>query len=275
MTKGRVFVFAILVHVILFASCKKDSLEPTIEAATDYALADGIINDIFNIVDDAAKNEPQVLRNETGLSVAFGCYNASLEVTPPDTFPKKLVIDFGPVNCLGIDGRKRRGIINASFNGRYSLASSKVTITFNSYFVNDNRISGTMSIINTGLNSGGNTVYRNEIQDLIIQPSTSEVIRCSGSVTREWVSGSGSATTVDDIHLLTGNIKGSARNGNTFSGSVISAVVSDYSCRSFVTGTTDLVIGNNVQSLLDYGAGVCDDKGTLKIEKRQYLILLF
>jgi hypothetical protein len=132
-----------------------------------------------------------------------------------------------------------------------------------------------MSIINTGINSSGNTVYRHEIQDLIIQPSTSEVIRCSGSITREWVSGSGSASTVDDIHLLTGNIKGSSRNGNAFSGSVIKAVVSDYSCRSLITGQTDLLLGNSVQSTLDYGNGTCDDKGILQIEKRKYLILLF
>ena len=141
---------------MMFTSCKKkDTADSDTSAASDNALAEGTYNDVHNISDEAAGGSlasySSTYTNTSGerADMLSACATITNDTT---VTPHMLTINFGTSDCLCADGRYRRGQINCAYSGHYWDSLATHTITFTSYFVNDNQIMGTKTVTNNGRN---------------------------------------------------------------------------------------------------------------------------
>ena len=143
-----------LVGMIFFlGSCSKDNpTDTSFTAVQDDAYAENTFDNITSIADEAYSLSSTNFKSTEGRIFLSSCATVTLDTT---VFPRVLTIDFGDTNCLGKDGRYRRGKILVSFTGRYYRPGTIITTTFDNFYVNDNQIEGTKVVTNNGRNDQG------------------------------------------------------------------------------------------------------------------------
>ena len=118
----KVIIVALTLPLV-FVSCKKDK-EKDPEPQPDYStnstadnwVAETMFEDVRKVVVEVVDDEGKSASQKSNFT--FGnCATISISPAWNDTltWPKTLTIDFGTTNCMGNDGRNRRGII-----GRWS-----------------------------------------------------------------------------------------------------------------------------------------------------------
>jgi flagellar hook assembly protein FlgD len=182
-----------------FTACKKDSKDNDSDttSAQDNSLAEGQYNDVNTMVEASVNVGTSFTfrqaTNETGARVEDalgGCVKVTLDTANTTC---TLTIDFGTLNCDCPDGRKRRGKILATWNGKYRDKNTVVNVTFDNYFVNDNQIKGTHKTTNLGYNTAQHLVYKIEVDGSIVKAGNGGTIYWKSTREREWVAGSNTA----------------------------------------------------------------------------------
>ena len=112
----KIFALLSLPSIFFLASCQKDETEPDPEIETtfklteDQAVSESINDDATVIFFDASVNSGFYrLNGQVETSGILSC--AIVTVTPQNTFPKTITIDFGN-GCTSADGITRKGKIN-------------------------------------------------------------------------------------------------------------------------------------------------------------------
>ena len=187
--------------------------------------------------------------------------------------PHTITVDFGASNCLCSDGRYRRGQINISYSGHYRDAGSTHTITFTNYYVNDNKIMGTKTVLNNGRNTAGNLTYSITVNGSI-EKSSGGTITWNSNRTREWIVGESTPAWNDDVYLITGSASGTSAGGTSFTLNITSALRKEIGCRHFVSGSFALTPSGKAVRYVDYGTGACDNTATVTINGNTYNITL-
>ncbi len=262
---------------ILFSSCKKkqdDVTDTDTNAAGDHALAEGTYNDVQNIADEAASGSVTSYMgsynsNEKGMLSTCAVVNNDTTVNP-----HLLTINFGATNCLCVDGRYRRGQINVSYVGHYRDSASTHTITFTNYFVNDNEVQGSKTVVNNGHNSAWHLTFSITVNGTIIKANNGGTVTWTSSRTREWIQGESTPTLNDDVYLVTGSASGTNAHGNAFTASITSALRRELSCHQFVSGIVELTPSGKPTRTIDFGNGACDNQATVTINGNVYTITL-
>jgi hypothetical protein len=262
----------------LFNSCRKrdrdDADNRDTSASTDNALAEGSYNDVSNISDQAAAGNlsSYFISNSSEMksSLLSSCATITRDTV---SVPHILTINFGTTNCLCNDGRYRRGIINVSYTGAYRDSASTHTITFNDYYVNDNKIMGTKTVVNNGHNAAGHLIYSITVNGQILK-ATGGTITWTSNRTREWIIGENTLTWGDDVYLITGSGSGTSANGNSFTVTITSPLRREIGCRHFVSGTFTLSPSGKPDRYFDFGNGTCDNQATVTINGHLYNITL-
>lgn len=140
--------------LIITTSCRKDKDSDTdTGSASDNATAENLYSDVHNVLDQAMLSKSMKGTDSIAFPYLGSCAQISVDTV---SNPHVLTIDFGSTNCLCGDGRYRRGIVMASFTGRYRDSGTVINTTFNDYYVNDNKIMGNKTITNLGRNSNNN-----------------------------------------------------------------------------------------------------------------------
>ena len=174
----------------------------------------------------------------------------------------EMVIDFGEENCLGPDGRERRGkIIITRYGNFYWDGTVEITNTFEDYYVNDNQVIGTKTI-DGYINDDGNRVQEMNDNGSIILADGSGTITWTATRTRVVVEGSDTRIKLDDVVHVTGNASGSDAEGNTYSSEIIEPLVRihDIGCfRHPVSGIVQILRSPDTEITIDYGDGTCDN----------------
>ena len=262
---------------ILFTSCKKDKddRDNDTSAAADNALAEGTYNDVNNISDQAASGTLTsylATSDYDNKSIRSACANVTNDTT---VTPHLLTIDFGATNCLCNDGRNRRGKINVSYSGQYKDSASTHTITFTSYYVNDNQVLGTKTVTNNGHNAAGNLSYAVVVNGQIIKASGGGTITWTSIRTREWIIGELTPVWSDDVYLISGSANGTSASGNTFTMSITSPLRKEIGCRHIVSGSLMLTPSGKPTRYINFGSGTCDNLATVTINGNIYNITLY
>jgi hypothetical protein len=136
---------------VMLTGCKKttDNNPTDTTAAQDDATGADAIQDSKNISDGAAKGQA-VDRFMAGSCETYRKFDTTIN-SQLDT---AIDISFGNVDCVCLDGRKRRGHILVFWNGKtYFDPASVIEMTFKNYYLDDNGIAGTRTLTNTGANS--------------------------------------------------------------------------------------------------------------------------
>jgi len=261
-----IVVSIMLVGIFFIAGCQKVKDTKDILSAEEVSTASNFFDDVFNQANEAAKtiSEPGGLKSTTLSQLDGGC--STITITPLDaTFPKTITIDFGTTNCTGIDGRNRRGIINATLSNWYRTPGAVLTITTANYYLNDYKIEGTKTVTNAGYNDSQNLTFTVEILNGVVTNPDGNSFTWNTTRTREWVSGQETILNIlDDVFLISGDAHGVTSKEKEYSLNIITPLEVAIDCPWIKSGTLDITVGTGSLSV-DYGDGTCDPNATATV----------
>ncbi len=274
--KPAKILFLATLSIITLYSCKKESstitdpdsvIEQTFELTTDQATADMMTEDDNDLLSEAAE-ENQLLGNlvpETLVSNnLLQC--ATITVTPHTGFPKTIMIDFGPTNCVDSHGVSRRGIVRVVVSDTLRRAGSTSVMTFENYFVNDFKREGTHTWTNTS--QPGTRSWQRKVENgritapggrFWLHTSIRNVTQTAGVATPRNLR--------DDVFSITGNSSVTNPGNITRTATILEALQKKYECPFIDKGTVKFQ-GPNHFAILDYGDGRCDRFATISIDGR-------
>ena len=282
--KSRILAFSCIsvLSLAVLISCGKkehkvdDTLTQT-EAASNNAFAEAQYNDVTTLVDQSARNGAALFGaagtgSGSGLSSLLSCGTLTHDTT---TVPRSITIDFGANNCLCLDNRNRRGKIIATYTGRYTDAGTIISISFDNYYVNDNKIAGTKQIINQGTNGQVILVYKIIVDGQIVKANNMGTVSWASTRYREWTAGYNTPLNIlDDVYSITGDASGTTRLGRPYTITITQALVRKMNCQWFESGVMTLSMNALPDISLDYGSSGCDANATINILGQAYPVIL-
>jgi hypothetical protein len=261
--------------MLFVASCKKDrdDLNDT-TVASDNEQSETFSNDVMNIADNAAKSGNAGMRTSTPEEVYEAMSQCATITHDTVSNPRMLTIDFGNVNCLCADGRNRRGKIIVSYTGRYFETGSVKTMNFDNFYRNDNKLEGTRTITNNGLDAQGRMNWTINAQNMKITKSNGKIHSWNSVRTRTILAGNDTKTWTDDVYEITGSATGINANGINYTANITKALHRALSCRWIDSGTIEITPEGKATRTVDFGNGNCDDQATVSVRKRTRNITL-
>jgi len=272
------YLIAVLGLFLLFTiSCEKnDEKAPVVSTVEDDALADLIYDDIFTEIDEALDIMESSLYDGKKSVETVVCKVITVEYdNDTTTWPRTITIDYGE-GCTAPNGVVRKGKIITNVNkGRFWLSGYTRTVTFDNYYVDDLKIEGTKTFINTGKNDNGNIVFHVTLEDgKVINPDGKEITR-EFEHQKEWVAGAETPRVrIDDEFMVTGSATGVDRKGRVFTRTIINPLHRKNTCRWRVAGSIEIQTEGMPTAILDYGDGECDRKATVTVGEETWEILL-
>ncbi len=273
------YLFFGSIAIFLATSCRKQEQEQDTDtnSVSENFLATNITNDLANISDEAKKtNSVSSFKTEQTQALLSSCATLQFDtanITSPNTF----TVNFGATNCLGNDGRYRRGSLVVNYNGKYRDSATVITITPLNYFVNDNGVSGTKTIKNLGKNALGNLVYQFNDNVTVTKANNGGTFTWVSNRQREWIAGQTTINWLDDKYSITGSASGTNSNGRSYTSTITKPLIRDMgiACRKhFVSGIIAHTPSNKPTRTIDFGNGACDGKATVTINNKTYTITL-
>jgi hypothetical protein len=252
----------ILSVVIIFGSCKKQTTEDSDwTSMQDQNTADLNSDLIMKEVESAATN------------VGLGKSIFPIIIFDTTVSPKTLVINYGTSNFLCDDGQYRRGKILVSWTGKYREPGSVKTIGFDSFYQNDNKIEGSKTVTNMGLNAS-NQLSFSVVSSIKITNTTGETANWSSTRTRTWIQGDSTKVVSDDIYSITGSTTGVNRKGKNYTSMITNPLRVEIACPwRIVSGTIELSRGGASPKTIDFGNGNCDATFTVSSNGRTYTVI--
>ncbi|HXA00918.1 MAG TPA: hypothetical protein VNW99_02960 [Cytophagaceae bacterium] len=267
--------------LISLSSCKKEhDKDNDLNTEKDQAISESSFNDA-----QATIERVMVSNSISGNSLArigagidqdgnfFPC-----RVVAIDTIVKKIIIDYGS-GCTSTDGRNRtkKGQIIVVYTERFRMPGSVLTITFNNYFYNGNKVEGKKVVTNLGgANSSGD--YTNMHWSVVVSDSIGNgyatIIHPDGSMgkwktsrDRKLIQGGTTDDDDDDVYQITGTSNGINRKGIDYTVAVIDALIHNVGCwengfRFFSGGRAQVNSSAKPATIISFGDGTScgDDK---------------
>lgn len=282
MRKIMFLIVIILNGIILINACKKektvDQTDYDIQTSLDNSLAEGIFNDVSNIAGQAIENDSLTSYRLENPQNTLLSTCATITNTLNDSGGGDIIINFGSSNCLCLDERFRRGIININFTGAYSDSGTVITINFESYFVGKDstqmfEVAGSKSVINNGYNIAGNLNFSISVNGQLINANGISM-DWSSVRNRELIFGGNTPLNwIDDEYVITGSASGTNFEGNSFTVNITNGLHIRF-CPFITQGTFELIATGKLTRIFDYGNGVCDNNAKVTIGGRTFQIIL-
>jgi hypothetical protein len=275
MKKNIIFkgLFVSMIGLAAMQSCKKDSasVADDITETMDNSAMEGAHNDVDNLADEAQTNSSVSnyrLNSENSLL-------SSCATVTNDTVAKLITIDFGSTNCLCKDGRYRRGKILVQYSGRWRTVGASQNISFDNYYVNDNRLLGTKSRTFKGPDGNGNYYWDVIVNGLMIPSGTTDTVRWNSTRTVTWIQGYNTPLVRgDDVFTIDGSALFTGRDGLNRTINITKSLRKEVGCRWIVSGTMTITRSDKPTRTLDYGNGSCDAEATVTVNGNSRQITL-
>ncbi len=268
----------ILFFILTFQACTtKDPIIPDqdFSPSKDYGLASNLFGGVKDAADDAESGGGNI-GGRLGTGFLGGC--ATIVLDTPATNDYRIIIDFGPTNCVGKDGRARRGKLFVNYNGLYRDSGTVISHTFENFFVNDHQLIGLKKVENMGPDQNGDPYFVITVIGKVIKPSGSDSISFISNRIRTWYDGDSTITTfpwwLDDKYRITGNGSGISTTGLPFTFIISKALIIEMPCPWIIEGTFELIPQGGSPRIVDYGDGTCDRKATLTFLGKTYQITI-
>lgn len=274
-------IFLAVIALLIIHSCKKDT--PKIEGDNDTsssienAMADAAFNDVANIADEAYTGSLSSYKNSIPSFYLSTCASVTFDTVAN---PKSFTIDFGSSNCLCNDVNYRRGKIIVTYQGLYRDSGSVHTITFDNYYVNNNKIDGTKTVVNKGRNSHGNLEFAITVTGSITWDAAYFGSVCSSTYnstrTREWSEGESTLIWTDDVYLISGTQNGVTHTGASYSAYTVSPLKKEIGYRHLTDGTLAFTPQGKYTRYINYGYpnGAQDNLAQVTINGNNFIIQL-
>lgn len=254
----------------MMTSCKKDTDETDTSLGSEIGMMESVSNDADCMSGQVLQGSGTVNQRQSAPGTGFGL--STCATVNHDTAANRIVIDFG-AGCSGIDGRTRAGRIQIDYTGSYFTPGSSHTVTFDSFYVDQNHIEGTRTVTNRGMNAAGYMYWEVASNNMKFTRPSGYWRSWNGSRLRELIAGGGDLLWDNDTYRVNGTAAGTNSNGDSFSVS-FTDLVRSFSCTWITTGRISIYPGNGLTRTLDFGGGNCDDQATFTIGNRTYPITL-
>lgn len=176
-------------------------------------------------------------------------------------------IDFGTEGCALENGNVLKGKITLTFSGNFNTAEQTITYTFDGFYHNGKKIEGsktiTRSLKSTELLVAIHPVFTCTV-DMTVTFEDGSVYTRTGNRIKEIVEGYDTKGTWDDnVFLVTGTGTTTLPNGDKCSSTIKTPLRIVMACKqSFPVSGTILKIKNNIETVVDFGTGTCDNIAT-------------
>ncbi len=280
------FFLLFAIASIALASCKKNNDDNSndnqtvtsdeIVAVTDNAISSNMFDDVFKQASNGGHKMDDSLSGKSIKSLlAGGC--ATVTITPFNltSWPKTVTVDFGTTNCLGTDGRYRRGKVIMTVTTWFRDSDCVVTVNPQDYYVNDYKIEGTKVITNQGRNSQQHLTYSVVVTNgKVTDPNSTTYRTWNSTRVHEWISGESTVFNPwDDEYLVTGTADGVTRTQKNYTITITSALDVCTCCRWIQNGKLTLTVDTHPSIYVDYGPTLnCDDEATVTISGTDYIV---
>jgi hypothetical protein len=247
------------------SSCRRDRKEVLSNSITvDNSTAENLYSDLFKVVDNISSTEEGIRENE------IGCIDTIIVDTLSN--PRTVLIDFGTDDCVGEDGRIRKGQIFVTYSGRYREEGSVISINPISYTVNGYQLAGNKTISNLGEDINGHIHYSIVVDGSITAPGNAWTAQWNSNRIRTWVEGESTLTIWDDAYLISGTASGINRNDIPYTINIVNPLRAEIGCRWIVSGTMTLTPDGYDTRTIDFGNGECNNGITVTVngETNQY-----
>jgi len=267
MKKLRIAVLALVTLTFALTSCQKDENTPGKEASDvdkNSTFAEQSFKDLGNITDKAMNDGAGMMKSgQTFKQSENTCMTLTLDLS---AIPYVLTIDFGQTNCLCEDGKYRRGKIFVSYTPGFGDSLTSLVTTLEDYFVDDNQIIGTRTVVHNGLNQAGQPNWDETVDGSIILANNQGTITYQSA--HHFVQTEGIATLFvveDNVYEITGYASGTTVTGQNFSNIITTALVYKPTCNWFVSGVIEITPAGEPLRIIDFGNGECDNLATVYV----------
>ncbi len=268
-----------------FTACNQNeekSAQPDEVAVTDNTSGLGESDDVIAVAEDAMDRGGASMRVSAEKEVFESTYGATVTITRNGDGTGSIVIDFG-AGLTSRDGRSRKGKILVDYSGRHRTNNSQQIITFDNYFVENNKVEGKKTLFTT--TDYSSTSY--PVFFTSIKVEGGKITWRDGKIT-EWASDrvrkydyKNTLTDLgDDEVTITGTASGKSRDGRTFTAAVASPLVLTVSCavsqKSWlpVKGVLEVTPQNDLKRTVNYGNGNCERTVTISVNDRSWEIMV-
>ncbi len=239
--------------------------------ATDEAQVASINDEVLSSVDQYAQEfENSNYQKVSGAqkvksATAADTVIVSVDNSEAGVFPKVITLDFGD-GFTGRRGNVLKGKIIVTISGRMALAGSVRTITFEDFYVNDNKVEGIKTVTNNGLNDESQPSMTVTANDTITR-TDGKIVTWNSNRTRTRTDNNGTPLVYwDDTFTITGSSNGVNARGVAYSMTIddTNPLVMVGGWPFFVKGTV-IMESESRTAVMDYGDGTKDRIATLTI----------
>lgn len=273
MNLKKIFALLALPSLLFLPSCEKEATgsEPDIEVEATFKLSEDqaiseSMNDDANVVffEAAATNNLVGARVNQTFEATQTLSCATVSVTPQNSFPKTIVIDFGN-GCTSADGINRKGKINITLSDSVRHPGSRAVMTFENYFIQNYKVEGTITWTNTSTPNGISWT-RQIVQGRVTVPIGGYYWLHEGTKTVVQTAGANTPLNfLDDVYSVTGSHTVTNPAGKMRTATITEALIKQVICHNVSKGKIKIQ-GPNHFAIVDYGDGTCDNVATISID---------
>ena len=255
-------LFLVATGLFMLNSCNKD------EVVSQDVIAITTATDYINMINSfSLSTVDELTSSEDGLKSAsiVDCVTVTIHENEDGEFwPRNWTLDYGIENCECFTGNMKRGVINVSVSDWWKNEGSLKEITFVDFYMNDNKMEGVKTTLNTGLNESGNLTFTKNVTDAKLT-NDDGTMTWSCEKYSEQIEGGETVLFADDVWSVTGAGAGVNLDGNSYTMEITTALVYNNGCFYPVSGEMVIVTGEE-QKVINYGDGECDNVITVTVD---------
>ena len=243
-----------LAFVTSFVACTKESEEDIDTSQSAFETEVGILSEEVEKSADAVTFEENLQSNQLGQANGPipDCASISIEFPEGGDFPRVITIDYGEENCQVRPNLTKRGKVIVTLTDSISVVNSQRIISFDSFYINDNLVTGERILTNIGLNEDGFLVF--DIANDFAIGDWSRVT--DGSKT--FIEGFETPGYEDNVFLIDGSSETTRASGLVINRTITESLRVDRSC-GYITEGTVSITWNEEMASIDFGDGSCDN----------------
>jgi len=250
--------------IVALNSCNKS------DTSSESGTTKTTISDFANLVTSFASDfEDELIgAEESNLKSASlaNCFTVTVNKNENGAFyPRNWTVEYSGGDCVSFNGNIKKGKIQVNLSDFWKNEGALRTVSFEDYFFNNNKIVGTKTILNTGLNERGNLTFTKTVKDASLTYEDGTSISWECTKFSEMIGGNSTFLFADDVWSVTGTGIGVNLDKKNYTMTITTPLIYKNGCFYPVSGIVTIdTVGGDMQTI-DYGSGDCDNLATVTI----------
>lgn len=257
-------LFLVAAGLFMLNSCNKND-----ENVQENKVTKTTVKDYLNMVSAfSLSTVEEITSGEDGLKSAtlVDCLTVTIHENENGEFwPRSWTLDYGTENCECYTGVLRRGKINVSLSDWWKNEGSLKEITFEDFYMNDNKMEGVKTILNTGLNESGNLTFSKKVTDAKLTYADGSTITWNCDKNSEQIEGGATLLFADDVWAVTGSGSGVNLDGKSYTMTINTPLIYNNGCFYPASGIVEISTEGEDLKVIDYGTGECDNLANVTV----------